>query len=75
MSSYIDHFEAVVAKVDTVDGGTACRTEGRLVHSWAAFTDARLAWLYGPDHAAERALDTALDLAAWNRLGAGRAAA
>lgn len=74
MSSYIDHYRAVVVSVDTVDGGKACRTEGRLVLSWQAFTDARLAWLYGPDHASARALTTAVDVSAWNRLGSRRAA-
>lgn len=44
-------------------------------HSWAAFTNARLAWLYGEDHATTRAAATAADLAAWDRVGAGRVAA
>lgn len=42
-------------------------------HSWAAFTAERLAWLYGEGRAQTPA--AVADLAAWDRLGTGRAAA
>jgi len=42
---------------------------------WAKFTEARLRWLYGPDHSIERRAMTQADLAAWRRLGEGRPAA
>lgn len=44
-------------------------------HSWAQFTSDRLAWLYGERHTIERRAATTADIAAWGRLGAGRAAA
>lgn len=46
-----------------------------VTHSWAAFTDARLSWLYGPDHRATRAALTQADVAAWHTLGTRRSAA
>lgn len=46
-----------------------------VTHSWRAFTDARLRWLYGDGHSVERRAATTADIAAWNRLGKGRAAA
>lgn len=66
MSSYIDS-EAIVSP-----GGSEHLQAG---HSWQAFTDARMAWLYGPDHASERAAKTRADIEAWNRLGRGKDAA
>ena len=42
---------------------------GQTIHSWGAFTEARLAWLYGPLHRSERAAMTQADIAAWRRLG------
>ena len=74
MSSYIDHYEGRIEAVPAPGGGVAHRTTAVLTHSWSAFTGARLAWLYGPDHAAERAARTAADIEAWNRLGSRRAA-
>lgn len=40
-----------------------------ITHSWVAHTRRTLTWLYGPNHQAERAAQTAADLAAWSRLG------
>lgn len=38
-------------------------------HDWEYFTARRLIWLYGPNHATERAAMTQADIAAWRRLG------
>lgn len=65
MSTYKDHYRLP----EGGEVGMIC------THSWADFTAARLAWLYGDKHAAKRAAKTAADLASWNRLGAGRSAA
>jgi hypothetical protein len=40
-----------------------------VTHSWQAFTEDRLFWLYGPNYRAERQAMTTADIAAWNRLG------
>lgn len=48
--------------------------KGEIIHSWRDFTNARLTWLYGPDHAETRRAATDADLRAWRRLGRGRAA-
>jgi hypothetical protein len=48
-------------------------------HSWEEHTERRLAWVYGPERAAAimegHDPTTNADLAAWNGLGARRAAA
>lgn len=54
---------------------TAERPEGYIDTSsdylnWRAFTERRLAWLYGSDHKITRAAQTQADLAAWRSLGA-----
>ncbi|MFN3582921.1 hypothetical protein [Phenylobacterium sp.] len=74
MSSYIDHYEGRIETVPIPGGAVAHRTTGVLIHSWDAFTDARLAWLYGPAHDVERAAASIADLEAWNRLGTRRVA-
>jgi hypothetical protein len=38
-------------------------------HDWRYFTERRLVFLYGPNHRAERAAMTTVDVEAWNRLG------
>lgn len=63
MSSYHDHKDALPGRV----GFT-------VTHSWAEFTENRLAWLYGPNHAKERAARTQADIASWRRLGTRTAA-
>lgn len=64
--TYIDHYEARAAKGRGGDFERVC------THSWAEFTAKRLAWLY-PDQ--DRSTQQQADLAAWNRLGAGKEAA
>lgn len=50
-----------------------------VIHDWAEFTFRRQCWLYGPERAAAIMVGedpaTEADIAAWNRLGAGRVAA
>lgn len=61
MSSYIDHYRK--------SGGLPNRDGSHIIHSWDAFTKARLEWLYGPDQQAARAVQTQSDLSAWRNLG------
>lgn len=59
MTSYIDQCAAPAPGVDS----------HVITHSWAKFTAARLAWLYGEAHFIERRPATQADIAAWRRLG------
>lgn len=65
MSSYIDHHVGPVPN----------RISSDVTHSWSRFTEARMRWLYGDAHTIERRAAQVVDLAAWERLGSGRAAA
>lgn len=62
MTSYIDHHHPP----RYVAGRAPDLT---VTVDWHAFTERRLAWLYGPLHASERAAQTRADIAAWRRLG------
>lgn len=65
MSSYIDHYRLPQAG----EKGWAIDV------SWREVANARLRWLYGDEHVITRRAATQADIAAWNRLGSGRAAA
>lgn len=64
MSSYLDHA--------TVENNGAFY-EREVTHSWGEYTRDRLTWLYGPGR--RNSPEALADVAAWNRLGSGRAAA